>query len=117
MKIETKFNFDDNVFAIEQSDCYVVPCKACEGVGHITLKNNKDYECPECYGNGRQWEEGDCLWRVSGEALITDIEISTHYYCEASITYETAEGCSYAEEDCFATTEEAQAECDRRNNE
>ena len=51
MKIETKFNVGDVVFVCRNDSTYEKePCKICEGIGVISIKN-ETFSCPKCHGN------------------------------------------------------------------
>ena len=52
MKIETKYNFGDLVYIINQgSKNDFIPCETCLGTGKITIMPvNKEKTCTDCYG-------------------------------------------------------------------
>lgn len=51
MNIETKFNVGDVVYVCKNNSTYEKePCKICDGIGNVTLKE-KSFCCPECKGN------------------------------------------------------------------
>jgi hypothetical protein len=145
MNIETPFDLGQKVWRIQNaSNPHRKPCKVCEGTGMVTVpRREKQILCPDC--NGRAWIKvyPPAQWNVMGEitiGMITAIAINKlkdeeketifdntgHYFKEGNTTfkfeymcYETGlgSGSLYNDNWIFATQEEAQAECDRRNSE
>lgn len=138
MKFESKYNLNQRVWSIgRRPDNKTVKCEACNGIGKITLLNNKETHCPECYGRCTNTIYGVTKWFVSDEsykigqcrAEITSfkktgcfdnigeynpekMEKLYQYMC-----YETGigSGSIHDEDTIYPTKEEAQAECDKRN--
>jgi hypothetical protein len=139
MRIETKFSLNDTVWAIHLGRRKEwVKCAACDGLGKITLKDNKSRSCPDCYGRCGQDKYFDEEWRVECQLTLGKVqaEISNlvaegtfanigHYEEGKDViqisymAYETGVGSGsiWYEELLFATEEEAQKECDARNKE
>ncbi len=113
MQIETKFGIGDSVFALvlEWQD---VDCPACGASGRIIGVDGDDYECPRCVGSKRTVDSPK--WIVTRPAEVSYVE-----YVTGKQIHSTRYGfglMEYSDEkDCFATSEEAQAEADRRNAE
>jgi len=141
MNLTTKFNFGDRVWKIG-----TIPrkefnkCKFCEGVGEIVGKDGTTRQCPECYGR-REYEtlvhEG---WRIMSELTIGEVKIMARgkdpvgspfrsqfsnygpqmaayeeeYMCKES---GIGSGSVHYVDTLWATKEEAQTECDKRNAE
>ena len=108
MEIRTKFNVGDKVWTIRQSEV-AEKCPICNGKEKIKIKNKK-YRCPECDGDGYirklypEWVVFDRKREI--KEIIIDIDRELIY----SVEYN-----KYDAKDCFATKEQAQKECDRRN--
>lgn len=137
MKINTKFGINDTVYLIRKdNEQKWVKCPACSGSGRIMLLDKKDRICPECYGNGGKTISLDLKWLVVGSltigkvsASIENIESDGDFsnigsYKEGAdkykyqyMAYETGigSGSCYYEDHLFLDEEEAQTECDIRN--
>jgi len=95
-----------------------VDCPACRGIGRVLLWDKETYSCPVCNGGGIVCTfPGDKIWRVDGPITITTISVHadtgpTEYMSRKS---RRSSGYIYQEQNLFATSAEAQAECDRRN--
>lgn len=51
MKIKTKFNVGDEVYVCKNNSTYEKePCKICEGIGVISIKD-ETFCCPRCHGD------------------------------------------------------------------
>jgi hypothetical protein len=131
MNIETKYNFGDFVVPIwVRREKIKVPtnCPACNDKGKVVL-NDKEYTCPECRGYTYHTEDGDIEWYVIEDSVgyigKIDIEFYDNQYIElenrkSEIVYmldSTGVGSGTMwREDCLLTSiEEAQKECNRRN--
>ena len=132
MEIKTKFNHGERVQAITLgTEEYQETCCICEGKGHFYYKDKK-IECSEqgCWGNGYILKAKPNQWFVPKDTdfqysnfVIQKIGIELYnpnnkkvnnnkswiYYMAAS------SGTMWNENDCFASIEEAQKECDKRN--
>ena len=128
MQITTKFNLGQTVYPIRSCPKQVVTtCSTCGGSGRVTIVN-KGYKCPECYGTGTKTHTEPQKWQVVDTAISkigsVSVELYTKYHQkinENQIRYMleatgVGGGTLWNEDDLFATLEEAQAECDRRNN-
>ncbi len=81
MKIETKFDFDDKVWACSRKMVYIFfDCKFCEGTGELTAKNGEAITCPKCYGRKGHRENTQRQWVV--ERTLTIGEIRTRSRAE-----------------------------------
>ena len=119
MKIETKYNIGQTVYWIISSrEKLPAVCDFCNGTGQITGHNNKTRHCPECRGRTQfEWSEDKYL--VRGPLTIGQVRAYAGY--NDNVDYMCTEtglgsGSLYDEKRLFPTYAEAQAECDRRNN-
>lgn len=136
MIFESKFNFKDKVWLIRQErESVFIFCEACSGIGKITLKDNKERYCPECYGRKGKTVWKELLWVPNRSLTIGQIRIrATNFKSYGKfnnvgepsnntkieieyMAYETGidSGSTYYETNLFATIEEAKKECDKRN--
>ena len=131
MDIKTKFNFGQRIQHINRGNQQVnIVCPLCHGKKEVQVVSSDEYvTCPKCYGDGYKTEYKPTMWYVPEDSysnfVIQHIGINLHnpnnkkwnekrnwiYYMNDS------SGTMYDEKDCFASIEEAQAECDRRNRE
>lgn len=127
MEIRTKFNLGDDVFPIrkDQRREYAV-CPECDGIGSATTTKGKQVACPGHCGWGapfgkivteykEHWIVDVCfvVKKISSETFSADLAMS-----RPEITYMAgASGWVVPEDQCFATHEEARAECEKRNAE
>ena len=133
MKIKTRFNFGQIVQAIVQGqEQYHEKCPLCDGVGKLKIKSTL-IDCVEsgCYGKGFKVKYKQNLWyipkdedslgwsnfvinRISCELYnpnnkrFSDIRSRIYYMADSS-------GTMWDENNIFASLEEAQIECDKRN--
>lgn len=112
MEIRTKFNIDDTVWIIK-SEKKEEDCKYCEGKGVVKIKD-KEFGCPYCHKEKKVAEKD--FYFVDKTIKITDIRIWCLFVPEIRYFDENKYEVAY-EEDCFATKEEAEAECNKRNKE
>jgi len=135
MNIETSFSIGDTIYVI-QLDALLkeVICPACEGEGKHTLKDGTVMRCPNC-NNGYKNVREKSQYHVAGPLIIGKVSVEItesrgveghfgdnfkpqlkreeSYMCE-----ETGIGsgaCYSLRRGIFPTREEAQAECDKRN--
>lgn len=116
MEIRTKFNKDDKVFHIRQVYKKII-CPACKGVGKFMI-DDVECICNTCKGDKKIFIE-QMVWIVDENIYqIGKIVIVSRYTKENSIEYYRntyGEQFIGKEQNCFATKEEAQKECDKRN--
>ncbi|MCE5220187.1 MAG: hypothetical protein LLF98_02670 [Clostridium sp.] len=122
MDIKTKLSIGDKIIVIwSNTNTIHETCLVCNGQKRVSL-SNKEYECPECYGNGySERYEPEC-WRIAESewtpkrSKVKRIEVDIKKN-EIDIKYFPwgESGNYFYEKDCFATVEEAQTECDKRN--
>ncbi len=138
MKIETKFSNGDKVFHIvNQPEAKFIPCSFCAGNRKIKGADGKERFCPECSGNGGVTKWLPTKWQVEKTLTIGQVraEITGEWEGSSNVfdnykgrNYEQKEeymcretgingGTLYYGENLFASQDEAQAECDRRNGE
>ena len=138
MELNTKFGLNDKVYDIyTDSKETFIPCSACSETGFVTLNDGKRRTCPECYGRRGHSEWVGLVWKSRGPMTIGSVRIRIdnlktngafsnmgHYDKGADqreeqyMMYETGIGIGgslYNVEDLFATQEEAEAECKRRD--
>jgi hypothetical protein len=134
MNIPTKFDLGQTVVVIWHSPTERrVPCAVCDGTGWIHL-HDKRYLCPECHGHYFVREHIPARWHVANTGIVGRIQAETithdgypedHHLTKTEVgdmkinymidTTGIGSGTLHYEPNVFATTEEAQAECDRRN--
>lgn len=122
MQINTKFNLNDYVYPIVCGGEEIwIPCTTCDGSGIVKIKNSdREFQCPDCYGNKGRNEWTTNGWHLSNYksqvGLIrteTDKNKSkTNYMLKAT---GIGSGTIWKEDDLFSSKEEAQKECDLRN--
>lgn len=119
MEIKTKFNVGDIIWTIRQVN-KEIKCPKCRGNAKV-LVGNIEYYCEECYGTGKVLSN-ELEWIVQKEnpCKITRIRILVEKN-RTEITYLGGEDifkadCLAEEQNCFINKEQAQAECDKRNN-
>lgn len=140
MDIKTKFNFFDKVREISfERDRVWTKCSFCDGEKNINGADGSSAICPECHGHGSRWMDEDKKWSLGESLTIGQIRTEEtaesngldensmfsnygpqrHKYIEQYMCYETGIGTGtlHNHYNLFATDEEAQAECDRRNAE
>ena len=130
MKITTKFNLGDAVYPIQRGGCSIfIPCKTCNGTGRITItESGENLLCPKCYGRKGSQEWQQLKWGIpfsAGTIGKIDLELYAEEYHEdhddktqymLSITG-VGSGTLWYENQLFLSHEEAQKECDKRNEE
>lgn len=138
MHVDTKFNFEDRPFLINQERAkrWVV-CGFCAGSGSINGASGEKRSCPECYNRKGTYEYFELKWAVSRQLTVGQIRFSMTAAYDAGdddtvfdnygsqkykreVEYMMREtgigsGSLWREGELFATEEEAQAECDKRN--
>jgi hypothetical protein len=129
MKIETKFNLGQLVYPIAQRPGEkFVKCETCLGIGEIIINaTGKERICPDCYGRRGSTEYQALEWNVCNEyashigkvniELYDDEYKDKNRYAYMISATGIGSGTIWYEENLFASREEAQAECDLRNNE
>ena len=147
MRIETKFELGQRVCRIiKKRKAIRIPCPECGGVSEITTPAGGKLICRKCdmatyhgheKGTVSSYEES--AWLVFGGGTIGRVTVERYDYNggnpdskfgnfappepgsdkEEYMLWETGVGSGtlYYAKDLFATKEEAQAECDKRNTE
>lgn len=111
MEIKTQFNVGDVVYHI-YSEYQEQTCKICEGKKTVRIKD-MEFGCPHCIGLGTTKDKE--VWEVVGELRIYEMRIWSLEYPIEIRYYDNKQNEMAYEENCFATKEEAQKECDKRN--
>ena len=134
MLIPTKFDLGQTVVVIWHSPTErPVACAVCDGTGWIHVKGER-YLCPECHGHGYVRERIPPHWHVAHTGVVGRVQAETAGHIEDPQEYRitlttvgpvaidymldvtgVGSGTLHYEPNVFATAEEAQAECDRRN--
>ena len=127
MEITTKFNLGQKVYPIRSfRKELITTCPICDGIGEVTI-SGKEYTCPECCGSGTRTLVEPQKWQVVDEYISKIGKIAVELYAEryqkrneGHTRYMlgatgVGSGTLWNEDDLFATIEEAQAECERRN--
>lgn len=132
MVIETKFNHGQRVQGIVQGqESYIEKCPVCEGNGYFLYKDRK-IDCSEsgCWGEGYITKYKNSNWHIPkndgwgwSNFVIQKIGVELYNPNNKKVSdnrswiYYMAgnSGSMWNENDLFASVEEAQAECDKRN--
>jgi len=127
MQLDTKFNLGDIVVPIRQRyETVGDPCPECEGTGRAALLKGGTVRCPnrECR-SGLIHHTAIRPWKPSTDFTSAIGKVDAERYADARqgtsrTTYMieatgVGSGTLWSEADLFATVEDAQAECDRRN--
>jgi hypothetical protein len=133
MEIKTKFNFGQRVQAIVQGEeQYKEPCPLCDGTGMVQVKETiVDCFHHGCYGGGFIIKTKPSAWYVPKDEnslgwsnfVIQKIGVEMHNPNNKKVSdkkswiYYMADssGTMWNENNLFATIQEAQTECDNRN--
>lgn len=116
MTIETKFKPRDHVWTVETSyDKYIstnTKCSFCNGTGRYKdsrcfARDGYRYKCID--GIIHKFE----LFHFCQERIVEDVLVTVNKW--STKTEYNFDNESYDESDIYATKEEAQVECDRRN--
>ena len=111
MEIRTKFNVGDVVYTINNK-YEKQTCKICKGKKTVILED-MEFCCPHCNGLGTTQDKE--IWFVEDEIRIHEIRVwSMELPIEIRYLDNKQDIMAY-EENCFATKEEAEQECRRRN--
>lgn len=125
MQINTRFNVGDMFYEITSSkEKVITKCETCDGTGKIKVKK-KEFDCPDCWcSSGYDESYVDKGWHVCKDnedtmgfysRPIGEVRIEAKKR-ETKILYMRKNtGNLINENDCYATIEEAQLECDKRN--
>jgi predicted RNA-binding Zn-ribbon protein involved in translation (DUF1610 family) len=128
MKIETKFNVGDTVYAIAHfSEEKFITCPTCNGLLKITI-NGKTFTCPDCYGHGgekiwlpKKWDIYNEEGMLAGYNHVNKIDIDINKkgmeirYILGTKYSKSESGTLWLEEDLFFSKEKALKECEKRN--
>lgn len=118
MEIRTKFDVCDKVWVIQHNNYIYEDCDICENTGAVKIKG-KEFLCPQCRGERKKickvnWSVTEETREIK-EIIIKKLENRSlkisYFYLHKSGHYIV----EIHEEDCFATKEEAEKECERRN--
>jgi DnaJ-class molecular chaperone len=140
MEIKTKFSNGDKVYTLSRQ--YIqqtITCPCCEGEGKLIGKNNHAYTCPECCGRTVVYSGHKNSWSVVGPYTIGQVRVEItgesegacpggifdnygsqkYEYIEQYMLEETGikSGTLHYVDLLYATFEEAQEACDKRNQE
>ncbi len=128
MKITTKYDLKDFVYPIKQGGYdEFINCETCEGKGIINVNNTKKtILCPVCWGHRghKKWKADK--WYVCKESYgqigKVVVEIYDKKYHDGKKEYKymldstgVGSGTLWYEDRLFASVEDAQAECNRKN--
>jgi hypothetical protein len=130
MKLECKYELGQLLYAITSTTYYVwEPCVICDGEGYIYNPKEVKFLCPKCCGNKGSNKYGDRRYVQSHSGYVGKIavELLDRPYVEDTsyrstmVTYmlDTSgviSGTLWGEDNLFATSDDAQKECDKRNN-
>ena len=140
MKLESKYDFNDTVWSIRFGSKQIfTPCDFCSGSGRIEGANKESRACPACYGHKGKSKTVGTEWFILTEGPLTVGQIRVVSNCafagyrdmmgvsnygpqqaKAKVEYMCFEtgigsGSIHYEDLLWPSKEEAQAECDRRN--
>ena len=138
MNITTKFDLGDKVWHIRYDTNPIhVTCTFCAGTGRIIGRDESKDDCRKCHGKGYNIEYQKMAWYISNHSLTVGQVSVTIIKSDGIETYpvqfdnfkprdereerymmvETGigSGMIYNVNDLFATREEAEKECDKRN--
>lgn len=128
MDITTKFQLDQEVWAISHDYASrIVFCETCKREGVVTI-GSEQFTCPKCHGTSKHPQHVGQRWFISEHknaiGRIQTTHFSHHYITEDReedrITYMiqatgVGSGQIWKERDLFASEAEALEECARRN--
>jgi len=140
MEIKTKFSNGDKVYTLTRTSTQkIIICPCCIGNGRILGGDNKTYRCPECYTTGHLKVDNEYTWTVVGPYTIGQVRVEItgesegyspggifdnygsqkYEYIEQYMLEETGikSGTLHYVDLLYATFEEAQEACDKRNQE
>ena len=139
MNITTKFNLGDTVRLVSfHRTRSPVVCPDCKGEGRLNLEHNRQIACQKCSGRGTVgYTDDPPKWTVREQLTLGRVEVTITRETdpgeresefdnfgpqqasreERYMAYETGigSGNNWNADDLFATRDEAQAECERRN--
>ena len=129
MNIETKYSLGDKVWKINREMPRVWrPCAFCGGTEkyrgelapstEVTGMDGSKRCCPKCHGRGGGWDYLELAWNVGETLYIGQVRFEASDDGEKESYMEDARG-GYVHyvDTLYPTKKEAQAECDRRNDE
>lgn len=134
MDIKTKFNLGDRIFIIHESyQDKEIKCTTCKGSSFVQISNtNRKIQCSDCFNgivrkrlpikyhiinNGLPLKIGKITVEKYRETYLNKKNTSNknkiYYMCDET---GVGSGTCWNEDICFKTKEEAQLECDKRND-
>jgi hypothetical protein len=119
---QPKFELGQIVHVAHRGQQKVVEtCKVCDGIANITFRD-KEYTCPGCHGRGTYSKWKPLSWHFDLTSRVGNIRAEWYMpgYGETEIKYMltatgVGSGTLWSESNLFATLDELEAECDRRN--
>jgi hypothetical protein len=110
-----KYNIGDEVYLLlEKYNTDVIPCVTCEGLGNLKTVSGVEVKCAQCGGRGSTRHGYNTQEVLKYKIEIEAIAIIYNNICYTNY-YDNSETKWFEEKDMFLTKEEAQAECDKRN--
>ena len=131
MQIQTKFSLGQKVYPVVcDSETIKQDCPLCNGTGYVGIAGaNRTITCPDCCGRGYNIKQAKTQWHIlKGNTKIGEVRVNVHYTCnnaddlvkekeEQYMLYCSGVGSGTLwSKDLYATEEQAQKECDKRNN-
>jgi hypothetical protein len=121
---QPRFELGQTVHAAHRGQQKVTEsCKVCDGAEKVTVKDKK-YTCPECHGRGTHSRWEPLSWHYDFTSRVGNIRAEWYLpgYGDTEIKYMLTgtgigSGTLWSESNLFATLDELEAECDRRNAE
>jgi len=112
--IDAKFDVGDKVYTVVNREYWErTKCLACEGTGKVLLLDNTYYACPNCNGHKTVATSKRTVWDYIDAESIDGIMIKK---CNNKYKYSYDIYCEmFEEEDLFLSDGDAQAECNKRN--
>jgi hypothetical protein len=129
MKLESKYDTGHVVSMISYEEAKrVVECSTCLRTGKVKI-GEEEFICPKCNGRSVHIQWNGRKWFVKGSSEVGKIQIvfqtlgyesNDEPHGRPHVTYMLAEtgvgsGQIWGEKDLFASREDAQIECDKRN--
>ncbi len=106
MDLHTKYDIGQKVWYIDKK-LETVPCNICDN-GYVEIKGHT-FLCPNCGGYKTTTDD-------SGPHKPCNANIEVITISDTGFEYDCDRMFGFAEDDLYPTKKDAQAECDRRNN-